>query len=248
MRTTKDDKLPYTPNEIMSVGASNVMAAMSAVTDSAEIFDEDTEDVSTVTIPGKKGYTYVKFGPDNKQPFETINLIGVDEVMSQNKLFNVLTCYGSGQKYIDYNTKKPTENKDIKKWMLHNNIPSFMLEQSTDMKYFFFCVSVIILSKDGSKINRLIHKEACYCRFEKADRWGKINHVFYANWRKNSIREEDVESITLLDERDPLGHLEVLMGKAPGPDGQSWIRTKERKFAVMVRFPTPGFRYHPNPY
>ena len=31
MRTTKDDKLPYTPNEIMSVGASNVMAAMSAV-------------------------------------------------------------------------------------------------------------------------------------------------------------------------------------------------------------------------
>ena len=196
----------------------------------------------------RSGYTYVKYGPDNKQPFEIIDLIGMDEVMSQNKLFNVLTCYGSGQRYIDYNTKKPTDNKDIKKWMLHNNIPSFMLEQSTDIKYFFFCVSVIILSKDGKKINRLKHKEACYCRFEKADRWGKINHVFYANWRKDSIREEDVECIQLLDEHDPLGELEVLMGLAPGPDGQSWQRTTQRKFAVMVRFPTPGFRYYPNPY
>ena len=80
------------------------------------------------------------------------------------------------------------------------------------MKYFFFCVSVIILSKDGKRINRLIHKEACYCRFQQAKR-GKINHVIYANFRENaSLHPEDYEVIRLLDPRDPLGDLMVLMG------------------------------------
>ncbi len=48
-----------------------------------------TEDVSVITIPGAKKYRYVSFGPDDKLPFEIIRLIGVDEVMSQNKLFSM---------------------------------------------------------------------------------------------------------------------------------------------------------------
>ena len=67
---------------------------------------------------------------------------------------------------MDYETEKPTKDKDIKRWMLGNNLASFMLEQATDMKYYFYAVSVIILSKDGTRINKLRHKEACYCRFQ----------------------------------------------------------------------------------
>lgn len=94
----------------------------------------------------------------------------------------------------------------------------------------------------------MIHKEACYCRFEKA-RYGKINHVIYANFHDNaSLSPDDYEVIRLLDPRDPLGDLMVLMGREPGRDGQTRVRTKDKKFAILVRFPTPGFQYYPIPY
>ena len=246
-KTNSRVRLDYIPSGVFEVGKSGVQASMETVEDSSAVFDEDGEDVSSTTLPGAKGYKYVNWGADNRLPYELIRLIGVDEVMSQNKLFNVLTCYGAGQKYNDYDTGRPTVDKEIKKWMLHNSIPSFMLEQATDMKYYFFCVSVIILSVDGSRIVRLRHKEACYCRFEKADDKGRINHVFYGNFRKSALREDEIEVLPLLDEKDPLGDLEVRMGRAPGKDGKKSPPTKDRKFAILVRFPTPGCRYYPLP-
>ena len=38
------------------------------------------------------------------------------------------------------------------------------------------------------------------------------------------------------------------MGKAPGVDGVTRERTTDRKFAIVMRFPTPGQRYYPTPY
>lgn len=247
MKNEKGESV-YMPSEIFSIGDSPVRASMETITDSADIFDEDGEEIKAIGISGNKKYKYIPFGADNHLPFEIIKLIGVDEVMSQNKFFNVLTCYGAGQKYMDINTGKATQDKDIKRFMIHNSIPSFMLEQATDIKYFFYCISVIILSKDGKKIVKLRHKEACYSRFEPAGKDGKIKHVLYANFRKSSIREEEVECLRLLDEKDPLGDLEVMMGRAPGPDGLMKVRTNERKFAILVRFPTPGCQYYPIPY
>ena len=237
----------FIPGEIFDIDVSNVATEMQSVTDSSLVFDEDA-DISTSPVPGHEGMEYVNFGNDNQLPFELIKMIGVDEVMSQNKLFNVITCYGAGLKYMDVDSEKPTRHPEIKRWLMRNSLPLFQLEQATDMKYFFFCVSVIILSKDGHKINRLVHKEACYCRFQKAKN-GRINHVIYANFRNtSSLTDKDYEVIRLLDPSDPLGDLMVLMGREPGRDGVTKVRTTERKFAVLVRFPTPGFQYYPIPY
>ena len=234
-------------SEIFTIPGSTVSAEMINMESSADIFDED-EVLNYVPVPGHPGEEYVAFGADNQLPFEIIKMIGRDEVMSQNKLFNVLTCYGAGQKYMDYETDKPTKDKEIKRWMLGNSLASFMLEQATDMKYFFYAVSVIILSKDGTRINKLRHKEACYCRFQRPDKQGRIKHVYYANWRLSSLKPEQVERVTLLDFNDPFGDLEVLMGRAPGADGKTYPRTNERKFAMLVRFPTPGSQVYPVPY
>lgn len=237
----------FMPGEIFDIEVSKINTEMASVEDSNQVFDEDAN-ISTTPVPNRQGMAYVNFGEDNQLPFKIIKMIGQDEVMSQNKLFNVITCYGAGLKYMDVDTKQPTTHPEIKSWLVRNSLPLFQLEQATDMKYFFFCVSVIILSKDGKKINRLIHKEACYCRFEKA-RYGKINHVIYANFRDNaSLSPDDYEVIRLLDPRDPLGDLMVLMGREPGRDGQTRVRTKDKKFAILVRFPTPGFQYYPIPY
>lgn len=234
-------------SEIFDLEGSKVSAEMETVTFSSDVFDGG-DTIYTRTLPGYEDkYKYVCFGDDNQLPFEMIRLVGENQVMSQNKLFNVLTCYGAGLKYIDNETNKATKDKEIRNFQLHNSLPLFFLEQSTDMKYFFFSVAVLILSKDGKKIVQLKHKEACYCRFEKADEHGIIKHVFYANWKDVSLDKDKIEVIPLLDTHDPLGDLEVRMGRKTNKRGEK-LSVKERKFAILLRFPTPGLQYYPIPY
>lgn len=238
---------PFPKGEVFRIEGSKVAVEMSEMDSSADIFDEDGIPAAK-PLPFSENVKYIPFGFDDLLPFHLIRLIGKDEIMSQNKFFNVLTCYGGGLRYNDIETGCQTRDTEIKRWMLDNSLPEFFLEQATDMKYFFFSVAVIILSKDGKKIVQVRHKESCYCRFEKADNRGRINHIFYANWRKHPAKKTDIESIMLLDEKNPLGHLEVLMGRAPGSDGKRQVRTKSRKFAILCRYPTPGLQYYPVPY
>ena len=175
--------------------------------------------------------------------------IGSDEVLSENLFFNILTTYGRGVELIDTTTKQPSTDAEVESFIVSNSLKEFYLEQCTDMKHFFFAVAVIIVSRDCNKIVKVVHKDACYCRFQKANDEGRINHVFFANWRKNTaLTRKDIEVIRLLDPADPLGDLRALLGKAPGRDGQTRVRTTERKFAVVMKFPTPGQRYYPSPY
>lgn len=69
---------------------------------------------------------------------------GGDEVTAQNKLFNVLTCYGAGLRMVDAASGEVTQNADVKSWMRRQFMPRYMLDQMTDMKYFYYSVCVII--------------------------------------------------------------------------------------------------------
>lgn len=246
-RNEFNDKVDVSGELFLLNSESKVAMEMATVEETTDFFDEDGE-VTAKALPGKlKNYSYIPWGEDNERPYHIMGLIGKDEVMSQNKHFNILTCYGSGIIYRDIETEQKTKDKDIRMFMIRNSYPSFFLEQSTDMKFFFFTIAVVILSADGSKIVRIRHKDACNVRFEKADKIGKINHVFFANWRK-AITDTNVEVIQLLDEKDPWGELEMLMGREPGADGKAKPRTNIRKFAVLCKFPTPGCPYYPSPY
>lgn len=223
----------------------------SGFTESSAIFDDDgiTPTVA-VNVKGKE-YIYIPFGCDNKLPFELIKNIGESSVMAQNKLFNVLTCYGMGFQYNDIETKLPTKDKDVNLFRMHNSLSRFFLEQITDMKYFFFCVSAIILNKKGDKIVGIRHKEACYCRFTQSEN-GRSKYVLYANWRNAEV-PENIEVLPLLDELDPLGDLQQRMS-LDRQDGQTKSRQtaepacNDRVFAIVTRFPTPGSQYYPVPY
>ena len=223
----------------------------SGFTESSAIFDDDgTTPTVAVKVKGKD-YIYIPFGCDNKLPFELIKNIGESSVMAQNKLFNVLTCYGMGFQYNDIETKLPTKDKDVNLFRMHNSLSRFFLEQITDMKYFFFCVSAIILNKKGDKIVGIRHKEACYCRFTQSEN-GRSKYVLYANWR-NATAPENIEVLPLLDELDPLGDLQQRMS-LDRQDGQTKSRQtaepvcNDRVFAIVTRFPTPGSQYYPVPY
>ena len=75
-------------------------AAFSTQEDSADVFDEDDGTINTQTIKvGYRNYQYVCFGADNELPYHIVGKVKRNLVMSQNKHFNVLTCYGQGIRY-----------------------------------------------------------------------------------------------------------------------------------------------------
>lgn len=221
------------------------MAAVETVEDTTGIFDDYR--MQYRPVPGRPREMYAPWGVDNELPYKIRDLVGSDEVTAQNKFFNVLACYGAGP-VLNGADGQPTTLPEAIRFRRRTGLGTFFLEQITDMKYYFMAVSVIILSKDGTQINRLVHKDACFCRLAKADKSGRISHVYYANWKKGNLQRGDIERIPLLREDDPIGDLMVKMGREPGQDGRCCVRTPLRKFAVLLRFPTVGCQYYPTPY
>lgn len=201
------------------------------------IFDALTGRTKFKPVPGREGKKYAAFGDDDMLPYELIRLIEEDEVCSQNIFFNALTCYAAGLEMRASERASQEEVEAVEDWTLKNLLPSYFMEQCTDMKYFYFTVAVFILSRDGKNINRIIHKEAAYCRFEQADNRGYINNIYYGNFREG-VTKDTIERIPLLWTRDPLGDLRKRMERGD----------KGRKFAILLRFPSVGQRYYPVPY
>ena len=237
-----------TQSEVMTIAAANgsVQALMTSVEDTTLLFDTAGGRIASVPVPGLEGHRYIPWGEDNHLPYHVQRLIGDCEVTAQNIHFNVLTCYGAGLDWHDRETGKPVRSEELTRFSERNFLPSFLLEQMTDLKYYFFSVCVIILSRDGSRINRIVHKDASYCRLQEADAKGRIHNIYYANWEEDATG--GVERLPLLDTGDPLGDLMRRMGREPGADGRKAGRTRQRKFAMLLRFPTVGNRYYPKPY
>lgn len=202
--------------------------------DSASVFRE--QNIDAVKL-GDRDY-FMPWGADNDMPYRIMELIESDETVSTCLMWNAQMCYGSGLQYnTDGASKKVTD--DVEEWTLENSLPSYFLGVAQDMKHWGFAISVIILSKDRKRISRLIRKEACYCRFSRADeKTGVIEKVYYAPWREE-VTIKDVEIIPLLNEQNPWGDLRERMADT---------KNKDVKFAVVTRMPCSDHTYYPIPY
>lgn len=214
-----------------------VMEEVGNLTTSISSDDIDTDKIGTTE--------YVKWGDDNHYPQNLIKAIRNDEVLSPNKELTVKTCYGAGLIFKDLTTGEKTTDKDVKRFMMRNNLPLFLINQITDFKYFFISIDVIILDKEAKKIVQVRHKSMANCRLAKM-KDGVIPYVISADFSKD--KPETTEKIPLLDVHDPLGDLLIRLGKEPKDDGKPGDMTSERKFAIMTIFPTPGDVYYPTPY
>ena len=225
-------------NSVESIPDLKASAAFTV--SSAEVFKEQG-DINTVTID--EGYQYMPWGADNQLPYKILELIESDETLSTCQIFNAEVCYGSG---LVYDTKEATAaiRKDVDHYLMDNDLPSYFLGVCQDFKHFAFCVSIIILSADGSRIVRILRKEACYCRFAPADKEGHIPYLLYANWRKVISSKDQVEKIELLDQHSPWSDLQERMQALKGRKPKS----STRKFAIVSRVPTPDSTYYPIPY
>lgn len=225
-------------NSVESIPDLKASAAFTV--SSAEVFKEQG-DINPVTI--EEGYQYMPWGADNQMPYKILELIESDETLSTCQIFNAEVCYGSG---LVYDTKEATAaiRKDVDHYLMDNDLPSYFLGVCQDFKHFAFCVSIIILSADGSRIVRILRKEACYCRFAPADKEGHIPYLLYANWRKVISSKDQVEKIELLDQNSPWTDLQERMQSLKGRKPKS----STRKFAIVSRVPTPDSTYYPIPY
>jgi len=207
------------------------------------VFSENTADMfkettSTEPVNVKKGYRgRVNWGADNLFPVEVLEKMEKNEVMNSNLFFNIQTGYGNG---FEAKRKDGQElDEEVEQWMEDNNLQLYFLEQWTDLKHFFFSVAEIILNGKGNKIVELNHLENYYVRFEEANpKTGKLENIFYANWEDNPNGNE-IESIPLLDQRNPY---KDLLNRTKNNKG------KDKKFAILMKIPTPGRKYYPEPY
>lgn len=209
----------------------------------------DTDDIVPIPMPDPKDLRgYVPWGDNNLRPNEVLRLIRNDEVMSPNMLFNIQAAYANGLTYTRKNKSEITD-QEVVDFFKYNRCTKYLFEQQTDMKHFYWTVSVLILSGDGNKIVKLRHKDVLYCRLETCNpKNGALEHVFYGNWEKGAPKPENREDLELLDVDDPLGDLMVRMGKLEGDDGKKKKPTATRKFAMINRIPIPGNKYYPFPY
>ena len=210
------------------------LKARAAFTDRcAAVFREDSE----ITPSNFNGIQYMPWGGDDQMPYDIIDLIEQDETLATCQIFNAEICYGSGLVYDTANASKAVA-QEVDDFMLDNDLAAYFLGVCQDFKHFGFAVSVIILNAEGTRVVRLMRKEACYCRFAVADKSGRIPKILYGNWRRIIPNKDAVEVIDLLDTSSPWRDLQDRLAKG----------TKTRKFAVLSRVPTPDSTYYPIPH
>ena len=235
---TQQDQPVYAFNSVELIPDLKASAAFTV--NSSEVFKEDV-DILPVTIT--ENMKYIPWGADNDMPYKILDLIESDETLSTCQIFNAEVCYGSGLVYDTAEARREVQ-LDVQQFLMDNDIASYFLGVCQDFKHFGFAVSVIILSTDGSKVVRIMRKEACYCRFAPAEKDGCIPYILYANWRKCISSPDEVEKIELLDVHSPWTDLKERMDAVKGKRP----RTSTRKFAIVSRVPTPDSTYYPIPY
>lgn len=203
--------------------------------DSSAVFKEDAEMITPV--PVGEHLSYMPWGGDNMLPYNIINLVESDETLATCQLFNAEVCFGSGLVY-DVAQASHSVAAEVEDFLLDNDLAAYWLGVCQDFKHFGFAVSVVILNADGTKIVRLLRKEACYCRFAVADKTGRIPKILYANWRNPISAPDNIEVIELLDPAASWRDLQDRLAKGD----------KCRKFAVLTRVPTPDSTYYPIPH
>lgn len=212
------------------------------IPDLRRTFREEAEPAESVTTDGKR---YVPWGNDNQMPYDIISMIEADETMATCQLWNAEMCYGSGLKYNCDNASSSVKEQ-VKEFFATCQMAEYFLGVAQDMKHFNFCVSAIILDREGKKIVAIQRKEACYCRFSKADSFGRIKSVIYGNFRESGAATE-FEEIPLLDTINPLLDLKKRMGLEADEFGK-FRKSEQRVYAVLSKFPGIDSLYYPIPH
>lgn len=213
--------------------------------DSCHLYRDPATDYSVVPVRcGNSIYRAVSWGDDNMEPSRIRRDISKNMIAQRCEEFNVTACYGQGLRFVDRATMKDTKNEDIRKFCLSSAIHEQFMQHCINMKYFYWSVQIINLSRDGESIVSLQTLDVTYCRVTERGAH-KENYIIYGDWARTG--GTDFMAIPRLNDIDPLGDLKVRMQKAEDPKTGLLRKSKDyhRQYAIVTRMPTPGFVYYP---
>jgi hypothetical protein len=238
---------------------SGVRAAV-VITDSRNMFS--IPDSNPIPVPTKETNLrgVVPWGANNNLPQDIIDKVAVSPDLSVDMLFNVEMGYGDGivacrYEVDDQGNRKVIpvyDNIEINAFFESNDINGYLLEQLTDLNFFYNIFPEIILNQDdpdNRKVVYLTSKEAAFSRWEEMNpENGKIEHHFYsAKWPEGIPDEKNLEVTEVLDFHRPITDILQRIGRDPRK-GNNKKDDKVYRYIVPVNFPTPGRPYYRKPY
>jgi len=223
------------------------------------LFETPTAPPFPVNVQNKS-YEVVPWGKGNKMPQQIIENVQASPDLSSGLLFNIQVTYGDGVMpcRITHNEKGERtvvpvkDNAEINEFFQYNDVNGFLLEQITDLSYFYNVFPEIILNRqtpDKRKIVELNHKEATFSRWSEVNpKTGKIEYHFYsADWDKYAGHPEETVVTPVLDPRRPMYDLLERIGRTARTNG-TFRDDREYRYIVPLNFPTPGRTYYQRPY
>ena len=187
-------------------------------------------------------YKVAPWGADNLLPNHLLEKIGKNDIVSANLKFNRDVCFGLGPKLVKVTAR---DNKgNIKEWaevedgpefefFEKNDIPLYVLQQLTDMIYFYNAFPELTFSKDKNQIATIKHKEAVFSRWSIMNARGQINfHYYCGDW--DEATQKDIICTRVLDEYDTITDL------------KKYSATKQR-LIYPAYMPSPGRPYYSRP-
>jgi len=179
--------------------------------------------------------------------------------MSPNMLFNILTGYGDGIQPVKRVVKNDTisfvpyeGNDEVDRFFEENNLQSYLLEQLTDINFFYNVFPEVIFNRENGakrKIVSISSKEAMFSRLSEMVKEGKDRgyitwHYYYAKWGEEQPEWAEVIKTPVLDRVSPVRHLREIMKE----DENKAVASRRNRFIVPVSLPSPGRPYYAKPY
>lgn len=236
-----------------------IQAAVFTEPKTTKLFAEPDRKPVAVTVKGlEEAPEMVPWGESNDLPIQLVDKAYKLPQMTSDLWFNIVASYGEGiqpvKVVIDQDGKKKiqpyTGNVEVKTFFEENDTNGYLLEQLTDMHWFFNVFPEIIFNKENGEKRKIVEihsKEATFSRWAKMDSTGRIPyHYYFAHWgTKQPDEQENICTATpVLDPDRMVRHLREVMEEDKSKD---W-KLRRNRFIVPVNFPTPGRSYYSKPY
>lgn len=165
---------------------------------------------------------FVSWGPNNNYPDEAVRVIGTTGVLSTAIGFKARTSFGQGVVPMDTNGYDengnvklvPCSSTDVQRYFRSYEFRQYMSSAFRDLFKFGNCFPIFYFNEDGTKIVRLILRNARHCRVSEDKQWLCV----FPDFDDSLPTEEKGEVIRMLDEDDPFFEMDVLkaQGKLDG--------------------------------
>lgn len=169
-----------------------------------------------------KEKTFVCWGPANNYPDEAVRTIGTTGVLSTAIGYKSRTSFGQGVVPMDivgYDDNgnqqlKPCSDLKIQRYFRSYEFRQYITRAFRDIYKFGNCFPIFYFNEDGTKIVRLILRNARHCRISKDKQW----LCYYPDFDDSMPNEEKGRVYRMLDEDDPFYDLALMreQGKLKG--------------------------------